>query len=150
MKRHALQRSIWIGIIWSMLPFTLASGMPRLGCVCANGQYRLFCARLFRTPAIANPAARSAGCCCCRKSGSDSQSHSAARVAGKGCCKPIVAATVLPSAPERVAAPAVCQWSAARVCDRRPWVVNPYRDCEAHRARLPVPDLVIAHQVLVI
>lgn len=32
--------------VWAMLPVALWTSSPRIGCVCANGRYKLFCERL--------------------------------------------------------------------------------------------------------
>ena len=40
---HWVGRRLFAGIVWGMVPFLIASGMPRVGCVCANGDHRPFC-----------------------------------------------------------------------------------------------------------
>jgi hypothetical protein len=34
-----------IVMIWAMIPLIVFGSLPRLGCVCANGQHRIFCER---------------------------------------------------------------------------------------------------------
>jgi len=34
-----------IFMMWAMVPLTVFAGLPRIGCVCANGQHKTFCER---------------------------------------------------------------------------------------------------------
>jgi hypothetical protein len=37
-------------LIWAMIPLTVFASLPRVGCICANGQHKFFCERS-RAPA---------------------------------------------------------------------------------------------------
>jgi hypothetical protein len=47
-----------IAVMWAMLPLTVFGSMPRMGCICANGQRKVFCERH-------RMDARDANCVCC-------------------------------------------------------------------------------------
>jgi len=32
-------------LIWAMVPLTVFASLPRMGCICANGQHKFFCER---------------------------------------------------------------------------------------------------------
>jgi len=44
-------------LIWAMIPLTVFASLPRVGCICANGQHKFFCER--------SRASGSEGLCAC-------------------------------------------------------------------------------------
>ncbi|MBI5758265.1 MAG: hypothetical protein HZA46_07095 [Planctomycetales bacterium] len=52
--------------VWAMIPFLIASGIPRVGCVCANGDHRPFCMGYRQDgPSPSNSCSACSGCECC-------------------------------------------------------------------------------------
>ena len=49
---------ISIAVMWAMIPLTVLGGLPRIGCICANGQHKFFCERHLMK-------AGDAKCACC-------------------------------------------------------------------------------------
>lgn len=47
-----------IALAWAMLPLTVFAGLPRMACICANGQHKFFCERHRMT-------ANDEDCVCC-------------------------------------------------------------------------------------
>jgi len=47
-----------LALLWAMIPVTVLGSVPRMGCICANGQHKFFCER---HRAIASDAR----CVCC-------------------------------------------------------------------------------------
>jgi hypothetical protein len=167
LKMPSVRDRLWIAALWAMMPVTLVSGMPRLGCICANGQYKLFCERLlhFGGPHEGQPSPTS-GCCCCRKSHADRHAamksvaecccHAAggasARLRAQSCCKPVIGMPTVAPAVLRILAPDL-GGQMSLVCPLDFLQPAPVVTSSAGMARnpeLPVPDLIIAHQVLLI
>lgn len=102
-----MHRSSFSAVIaWGMIPLATWAGMPSTGCVCANGQVKLFCGHSsgngqHQRHSATNCAASCCGtheseehdadCCgggfCCHGSTSEKAS-----VTGKTCCTPILSA----------------------------------------------------------
>lgn len=164
-----LREHLWVGLLWGMIPLTLVSGMPRQGCICANGDYKLFCDGNHGSCGHADDenSCKSESCCCCHKSHHDGISVSRADI-GSGCCHrsansrpcaarsqhcctPVVGMTVLPRVAEQVSVPDFnLQSLLVYVLDVLPSPAGSPIPVSARSADLPVPDLVIAHQVLLI
>src|SRR5258708_3016699 len=47
-----------IAVMWAMIPLMVFGSLPRIGCICANGQHKFFCERHL-------PGAQDAQCTCC-------------------------------------------------------------------------------------
>jgi hypothetical protein len=47
-----------IAVLWAMIPLTVFAGIPRIGCICASGQHKVFCERHLMK-------AGGAQCACC-------------------------------------------------------------------------------------
>jgi hypothetical protein len=55
LKRFSLLNKMWLmsirksrfttALMWAMIPLTVFGSLPRMGCICANGQHKLFCER---------------------------------------------------------------------------------------------------------
>src|SRR5262245_52510674 len=66
---------------WVMIPLIVLGSMPRMGCVCADGQHKMFCQRHLQ-------GNRTGGCVCCQgmKAAGDG-CHSATPVDKPACCQ---------------------------------------------------------------
>lgn len=78
---YRLRRQLASAMVWMTIPFILASGMPRVGCVCANGDHRPFCrGYLGGGKPFSKACSICSGCECCRadtdKSSGGASSHS--------------------------------------------------------------------------
>ncbi|HJT35706.1 MAG TPA: hypothetical protein VJ783_27000 [Pirellulales bacterium] len=49
-------------VVWGMIPLAVFVGMPSTGCLCANGQFKLFCGHRNQSAAVLIGSAH-AGCC---------------------------------------------------------------------------------------
>ena len=80
-------------LVWAMIPLTLVSGLPRVGCICANGERKLICDSL---------AGGSVGCSksCCHSPTSDPVKTDSR--------KTDVGATVSVAAAEKAKRPSCC------------------------------------------
>ena len=74
-----------IALVWAMLPLTVLGSLPRMGCICADGQHKIFCER-YRMNAADE------GCVCCH--GRPGKKNEVARKTDRGsaageraCCK---------------------------------------------------------------
>jgi hypothetical protein len=158
-------------VVWTMVALTLVSGVPRIGCVCANGQHKLFCGKQFVKTCCQDGAAQNGNCPCCHGSelagvtghascGGESSggctNHAQNSGDGKSissrCCTRYMASPVVPTVEKNVPTPNalhdlalldfVPNWTIAEVA-------APARDT-VRNPQLPIPDLVIAHQVFLI
>ncbi len=169
---HSARGRLQVVMLWSMVPLTFLSSMPRIGCICANGDYKLFCDGHYGTccQQVTKGPSDSHACCCCHRShrasaegnvSADGNStkdcchrsgggHS--RVApAKRCCTPVAGMTVLPRASQPVSVPDVrAQLLQFCLVDSFQSPVGFPAVVSTRSPDLPVPDLVIAHQVLVI
>jgi len=75
---HFRQNYLCAVVMWGMIPLALFSGLPATGCVCANGQYKLFCAGALgrfaassRGPGLAEEPSDSSVCPQCSGSTND-------------------------------------------------------------------------------
>lgn len=116
-------------VAWTTIPFVLASGMPRVGCLCANGDHRPFCQGIQPSASVpAKACADCSGCDCCAGAkvrapteskrtpaccGQAHEEHIAGAAASHRCCQPYL---IPPNAVKNyVAAPACsfdddCTW----------------------------------------
>jgi hypothetical protein len=87
MFRRYLQRCAR-AVIWAMIPLTFVGSTPRLGCLCANGDHKLFCSGDRRS------SIEGQGSCCARESdaaiGRKPERH--APSSATSCCRKTVAA----------------------------------------------------------
>jgi len=66
-------------LIWAMIPLTVFASLPRVGCICANGQHKFFCER--------SRASGSEGLCtCCYGKGPAAAGAQGPRGAPVACC----------------------------------------------------------------
>lgn len=171
---RAIRTHLWAFAIWGMIPLTVIAGTPRIACLCANGQYKHFCNRLSqccrgevetpagdgvssccrtsrRTKSERTAAAKSdsvAGCCHhgpTRKCGQGQQAHS-----GR-CCNPVAVMPLLPPVAQQPVIPDLAPVAilALSVDLLQASVISPAHE-SAWNPALPVPDLLIAHQVFLI
>lgn len=159
-------------VLWALVPLTVAGSLPRTGCICANGDYKLwFAAAPSRCCLEADPPAKAAGQCaschradrterapkssdghdggsCCHTTGSPA---SCPTVIASRCCTPVVGVPVLPPAKDEVAvphddsSPALLVVPMAQVS-----VAASAAVAEVRNTDLPAPDLLIVHQVFLI
>jgi hypothetical protein len=158
-------------ILWALIPLTILGSLPRIGCICANGRQKLFCGGMAdpccvqhrnpvrppgqraccRTLSSAAPASQNAtkvgACPHCRRNDSRSSSPSFA----PRCCVPVVGVPLLPPVlksglPTNAPVPPL-------------WIDGPNSagtsvvasgDQATRNLNLPIPDLLIAHQLLLI
>jgi hypothetical protein len=69
MHMRFCRNQIGAAIMWGMIPLALWGGLPGTGCICANGQYKFFCAGSLGRVGCdsgrnAASASQSAGCTC--------------------------------------------------------------------------------------
>ena len=170
MKTFRKRRSF--AIVWAMVALTLAGGMPREGCVCANGRHKIFCGKQFAKECCQkNGQTKSGKCSCCYKSETAQESSSAAcadastagcpsrdrstptdtSVSSK-CCSRYTVSPVVPTVEKNVAAPnSLSEWAALEFAPNLVAISASVSVRELVRnPDLPVPDLVIAHQVFLI
>lgn len=174
--RHmrTIRKYLWATLIWAMVPVTLVAGTPRMACICANGQYKEFCERHL------NPCCRTGRdqttekglCSCChkhelaksRRTAADKsetvagccQSHRSTGCPGgqaqsERCCKPVAVVPLLPPVVQILVLPDLTPMALLVSSDNllQATMVSPTRE-SAWNPALPVPDLVIAHQVFLI
>jgi hypothetical protein len=170
MKTFRNRRSL--AIVWVMVALTLVGGMPREGCVCANGQHKIFCGKQFAKACCQkNGPTKSGRCSCCHQAevAANSSSSACADASTDGCpnrdrhapsetsvsnkcCTRYTVSPVVPTVEKIVAAPnSLSEWA---VLDFVPNLVT-FSVAVSGRELgrnpdLPVPDLVIAHQVFLI
>jgi hypothetical protein len=168
---HAPRFSVFM--MWALIPLTVVGSLPRIGCICANGNHKLFCQRHLNRRCLdhSESAGNSALCACCYKSAATHASRpttSLSRaVAGcchhnhrpsneksvkAGCCTPLVGIPVLPPVAQNVAAPDLSA-AQALLIDTIDLLAMPATfptRVSVRNPDLPVPDLVIAHQVFLI
>lgn len=107
-------------VVWGMIPLAVWAGAPSSGCLCASGQFKLFCAHDHHAPHL--DASHDSGCCavgqasdahcqqcavdleqrhgehegdCCQH-GSESPGDG---VRARSCCQPVLNALSMVSAP---------------------------------------------------
>lgn len=163
---RAFRKRLSTAFVWALVPFTVVSGIPRIGCLCADGQHKLFCGKQLATACCANGAAQSSACPCCHNAGlakpakpaacthcrtPDSPRPDETTVSQTGCTRYFVTPDV-PTIQKVVSAPHPLPELAAfdlvpniRTLSAVAPVREPARDSD-----LPVPDLLIAHQVFLI
>lgn len=150
-------------LIWVLVPLTVFAGLPRTGCICANGQHKFFCQRsridgperlcsccYGKNPsrAAAN-AADGTRTCCGQGRGSP---IGVAGVASDRPCRPVLEHSVFVPGQK---APAL-KLDRASHClvfadfEPRPALVSSARHDFDRRELLPPPDLVITLGVLLI
>ena len=79
---HSLRIRFSIGVVWAMIPLTLISALPRMGCICADGRYKIICDRIGSNacrPANAR-AAEPGMCSCCHRHGRSPEASAASKV----------------------------------------------------------------------
>lgn len=163
---------LWQAAIWTMIPVTLFAAMPRIACICATGQQKLFCEQLSKTCGsrrdmhavekgmrsccrkeqlahVRNDAAAGTGPAsdCCRRATTSPRGQ----VRSQRCCTPVVVAPVFPPVSQSLAMPDLTPMALlVSIDDLLPAVVKPPARESAWNPALPVPDLLIAHQVFLI
>ena len=174
MRRFRSKSSIVV--LWAMIPLAVLGSMPRMGCICADGRYKLFCERHAKGSCGhgENGCASEGGCACCYRSQGKSVAQKAKRqkqcqvsecgqTEGCGkhtglaqsktdrCCTPVADAAELPPVVEVVSVPDESAWQPLilTVGVTAPAVNCVTADVVWEHA-LPAVDLVIAHQVFLI
>jgi hypothetical protein len=158
--------------VWGLILLTFVGSLPRTGCLCANGRQKLFCGgtsesccgahkrsvklperrSCCRAASIAAGTSRTdakAGTCPhCRRNGSRAPVSPSL---SKRCCVPLVGIPLLPPVEKEIArtvAPVQWLWIAgSNVAESAIAVPHDQAACNRH---LPIPDLLIVHQVFLI
>jgi hypothetical protein len=163
---RVFQNRLSAAFVWAMVPFTIVSGIPRIGCICADGQHKLLCGKQLTAACCQDAETEAPSCPCCAKSESAQRLESvpaksccgqkAERPAGatvsKTCCTRYLVSPVVPTVAKIVLAPhPLPEWM---VLEFVPAPGNsaaaiPVRDM-LRSPDLPVSDLVILHQVFLI
>lgn len=146
-------------LMWALVPLTVFGSAPRMGCICANGQHKLFCQRNATSDADGH-------CNCCygqSTSGSKSGPATCCQCSQKACgsespgvraerpCRPVVHKAVYLTA-ARVALQ-LDQTEALPLSiafEPLPVTVPDFVATIHHRELLPPPDLVVTLGVLLI
>lgn len=173
---HQFRNALSTAVVWAMLPLTLLGGMPRLGCVCANGRQKLCCdcQRSGSCGRAENGSAAGPSACCGRSAGGSAATQAAVpqpeACAGccghsdsttrpgqpsqvqppvERCCQGVVFHTALPSVAETATAPSH-DWQPllAPTLDQPRTAVVCAAVEQTRQSTLPVTDLLIAHQIL--
>jgi hypothetical protein len=95
-------------LLWAMLPLTAIGSAPRVLCLCANGDLKLFCCAAKAEPTCCpaqtnTQSARS----CCHRTAKPAHSHSACVTGNR--CTPVIAVSDGVPKVEPVGAPVVAQ-----------------------------------------
>ena len=78
-----LQKSRFtIALLWAMIPLTVFGSQPRMGCICANGQHKIFCQRHLQNDS-------DSGCICCygKDQSTTGDQTRTAPLGEKSCCR---------------------------------------------------------------
>lgn len=76
----SLKPKFLAALVWTMVPLTVFGGLPRMGCICANGQHKFFCERA--------SSAREGLCrCCFGEAAKPSRSEQDGNRTLKSCCR---------------------------------------------------------------
>jgi hypothetical protein len=72
-----------IALVWAMIPLTVFGSIPRVGCICANGQHKFYCQRH-----LMQAGAPRCACCYGRDgaTGDSTGSSQACRLGATACC----------------------------------------------------------------
>lgn len=161
------------GLVWAMIPLTILGSLPRIGCICADGQRKLLCQRLFRTESSCKTSTGS--CSCCHRSAAKNgrqvakQSHVAGvksccaarqshgsplhgKQLGSGrCCTPEINVPLLPPVLDSGAAipQSAPEFVLGEIDLPRPWTLSMSTEATWDHS-LPVLDRVVTYRVLVI
>lgn len=165
---HHLRSRIAKVVVWAMLPLMLLSALPRMGCICANGQYKLFCERHGNDGCRQHDDGTATGLCsCCHKGVVTGRSPSKVQTSGgccqrkagssngpsvsQRCCKSVVVTPLLPPVLKSVVVPdlTVLVLSTIDFDFVGTQLTVPTYEL-VRNPRLPVPDLLIAHQIFLI
>lgn len=171
------RKKLSIAVLWAMIPLTVLGSTPHTGCICANGQYKLFCGRHVQGSCQrgADALVPEGGCICCHRShgrpvaktinhrervpltccGHRGHGHpnpqGIAQSNTDRCCKPVVTAAEMPPVVEVVS---VADLSAEQplipAIDLPKPVVHCVSADVAWERALPAADLIVAHQVFLI
>ena len=146
-------RQLVSAMVWVAIPFVIASGMPRVGCVCASGDHRPFCQGYQSTgPNHAKSCCAGSGCEACKTEtankthgdrsdrpccGSSNPSTSSGVAESGRCCQPYL---IVPS----VVKDNLAVWAPA-ADDELVWqpmatmLILVAADCDVSTASLPLP-----------
>jgi hypothetical protein len=70
-------------MLWAMIPAIVFGSLPRMGCICADGQHKTFCQRHLK-------GTNEAGCVCCERHVAGANARRAEKPAAAGrhaCCQ---------------------------------------------------------------
>jgi len=69
-------------LMWATIPLIVFGSMPRMGCICADGQHKMFCQRHLQ-------GNRTGGCVCCQGLKAAADGCAAKHSATQGCCRSV-------------------------------------------------------------
>src|SRR5262249_54873770 len=151
-------------LMWAMIPLIVFGSMPRMGCICADGQHKMFCQRHLQGD-------RSGGCVCCeghravgiREPAAPPGKHACCQAAGGKCssgcpsltegrpCRPVVDRTeIVASAKAALDLDRVDAAPLFAAVELLPAVVTPVAADFFRGESLPPPDLITTLGVLLI
>jgi hypothetical protein len=67
-------------LMWAMIPLIVVGSMPRMGCICADGQHKMFCQRHLQ-------GNRTGGCVCCQGQKAVADGCATKHSPTQGCCQ---------------------------------------------------------------
>lgn len=72
-----------IALLWAMIPLTVFGSIPRIGCICANGQHKFYCQRH-----LMKSGAPRCACCYGRDgaAGDSAQANQPCHLGARTCC----------------------------------------------------------------
>jgi len=70
-----------VALMWALIPLTVFGSIPRMGCICANGQHKFFCQR------HANSDADGRCDCCYGTTNGKNRTAAASQTTGATCCR---------------------------------------------------------------
>lgn len=79
------RRTLWIALVWVLIPFTLGAGLPQIQCRCAAAKGQRWCECCFQNPSKSQPETSPEKPCCQRRLAKLKQESSPSIKAAAGC-----------------------------------------------------------------
>lgn len=154
--------------MWAMIPFTLAAGLPRMHCRCAEARGLMFCECCFRTRSVQSSDLASLDRDCCHQmrlepdqitvhaptaTQSNSDLKTCAQIADRpmgNCCSWVPAVLAAPTESVASSFPWDLLYWETILCDDSPSILASFVQHDSARALLPQLDRITVYQHLVI
>ncbi|MBI3863188.1 MAG: hypothetical protein HY290_14955 [Planctomycetia bacterium] len=153
---HAIRHRLSTAFVWALVPLIAVGGMPRISCICPGGQHKLFCDKPLDKACCQATSEQPSNRSCCHKSAGHGparklQQSAGATLTNAGCTRYLVSPSV-PTLQKIVSTPnPLPDWATFDPAPALLAVLSSASVSECDRDyALPVPDLIIAHQVFLI